>query len=292
MPSKSKTKKTKKKKAATKKEEIVADVAIADEAEETIDAADPRVEQVEIEKVTDEVADVAVADTANAIVDDGFDDSPETPEVNKKILGKTDEVLADDAEQIADAVADEPVEEQVTDAIEAEAPEGEAEGKQPRARSYTHLNRRPDSLETVEIKKKSYLIPATMGSNYWAILRIMYHNINEPVLFDELIDGVDETMKDHDAKAWDYFCNKQQTTVWKRGEQKREVKPIKSWQDRIINNAKTLCRWKDYGKRLHERGHVMRLEHDPKNGDPYFVLYDNLDSLDGAKKKVVTKKKS
>jgi len=156
---------------------------------------------------------------------------------------------------------------------------GGEKDKQVRPRSYSHLNRKPDSLETIEVGNKSYIIPATMGSNYWAILHIMYQNINQPVLFDELIEGVDQIMQEYDPKSWEYFCSKQQTTVWKRQEKIRETKPIKPWQDRIINNAKTLCRWKDYGKRLYERGHVMRLEHDPKTSESYFILYDSLDCL-------------
>ena len=148
-----------------------------------------------------------------------------------------------------------------------------------RARSYSHLNRRPDTLESIEVNGVTYVIPATVGSYYWAILKVMYNNINQPVLYDELIDGVDEILEEYDAEAWSAKKNKKEIMVWKRAEQRREVKPINPWQDRVISNAKTLCRWRDYGKRLHERGHVLRLEYDPKNNEPYFVLHDNLKCL-------------
>lgn len=155
-----------------------------------------------------------------------------------------------------------------------------------RPRSYSHLQRNPDSLDEVEVNGVTYKIPATMGSNYWAILRVMYSHIDKPVYCSQLVKEVDELMSEHNQKNWDRFCNKEKTVVWKRGEQKREVKEIRSWDERIVNNAKTLTRWKDYGKRLHERGHALSWEHDDK-GEPYFILRSSIASTTGKRKKKV-----
>ena len=152
-----------------------------------------------------------------------------------------------------------------------------------RPRNYSHLERNPETLdEVIGVDGVPYKIPATMGSNYWAVLTVMYKNVNTPVYLDALVAGVDAEMRDHDEDSWDGFCNKEKTTVWKRGSAQREIQAIKPWQDRIINNAKTLTRWKDYGKRLYERGHVLRYEYDDKV-KPYFILRTSLDCLKKSK---------
>jgi hypothetical protein len=98
------------------------------------------------------------------------------------------------------------------------------------------------------------------------------------------VNRVDEIKCEHDEDAWNEYCNKENTTVFKRGSGVREVQQIKNCEERTINNAKTLCRWKDYGKRLYERGHVLRHEHD-EHAKPYFILRTSLDCLKAKKKK-------
>lgn len=148
-----------------------------------------------------------------------------------------------------------------------------------RPRNYSHLERNPDTMDDVQgCDGITYKIPAAMGSNYWGVLVAMYEKVNSPVYPEQLVKRVDEIMREHNEENWDAFCNKSKTTVWKRGSQQREVKPIKSIHERIFNNAKTLTRYKDYGKRLHERGHALRYEYDGKM-QPYFILRTNLDCL-------------
>jgi hypothetical protein len=151
--------------------------------------------------------------------------------------------------------------------------------KTPRPRNYSHLDRNPETMDDVEGKDgKTYKVPATMGSMYWAILVCMYENVNSPVYPSTLVKRVDEVMREQDEVSWDEYCNKTNTTVWKRGKGEREVQQIKSVAERTINNAKTLTRYKDYGKRLYELQHIMRMEYDGK-AQPYFILYTNLDCL-------------
>jgi len=149
-----------------------------------------------------------------------------------------------------------------------------------RPRNYSHLQRNPATLDEVQGSDgKMYKIPATMGSIFWAILSAMYEKVDNPVYPNSLISRVDEIMRDHDEKKWEASCSKNNTTVWSKGKKELGVQSIKSWQNRVITNTKTLTRVKDYGKRLCERGHVLRMEHDGK-AQPYFILYSNLDSLE------------
>jgi hypothetical protein len=150
------------------------------------------------------------------------------------------------------------------------------EGRRPlvsRPRSYSQLCRNPDSLDEIEVDGATYKIPATMGSNFWAILRVMYSHLNKPVYSDQLVKEVGELMTEFNSKSWDRFRNKEKTVVWRRSQQRSEVKAISGWKERIAANAKTLTRVNDYGKRLCERGHSLCLEYDDK-GRPYFILRD------------------
>ena len=151
--------------------------------------------------------------------------------------------------------------------------------RKPRPRNYSHLERDPETLDEVQGGDgKTYKVPATMGSMYWAILVCMYENVGKPVYPDKLVKRVDEIRRDHDEEEWNEYCNKDNTTVWKRGKGQREIQQIKPVSDRIINNAKTLTRYKDYGRRLYERQHILRMEYDGK-AQPYFILHTNLDCL-------------
>lgn len=156
-------------------------------------------------------------------------------------------------------------------------------------RNYSHLDRDPETLDEVQgCDGKTYKVPATMGSMYWAILVACYEQVNKPIYPDALVKRVNEIMREHDEAGWDEYCNKSNTTVWKRGKGQREIQAIKPVHDRTVNNAKTLTRWKDYGKRLYERGHVLRYEYDGK-AQPYFILRTSLDCL---KKKETPKKET
>ena len=151
--------------------------------------------------------------------------------------------------------------------------------RKPRPRNYSHLERDPETLDDVAGGDgKTYKIPATMGSMYWAILVCMYENVGKPVYPDKLVKRVDDIMRDHNEEEWEEYRNKDNTTVWKRGKGQREVQQIKPVAERTINNAKTLTRYKDYGRRLYEKEHILRMEYDGK-AQPFFILYTNLDCL-------------
>lgn len=156
--------------------------------------------------------------------------------------------------------------------------------KSVRPRNYSFLHKKATKFDSVEVDGIAHPIPANVGSTYWAILKVAYEHANKPIYQDKLPDMVDELMSDPDARdpaAWDVYKNKGQTTVFMKGENKRVVKAAKPWQDRVINNAKTLTRLggnSQYGKRLFERGHVLRYEYDEKF-QPYFILRTNLDCL-------------
>ena len=84
--------------------------------------------------------------------------------------------------------------------------------QQRRARTYSQLSRRQDSFESIDVNGTTYVIPATVGTIYWAILHFMYQNINQPVLFEELTEGVDEVMKEHDEDALSAKQNKREAS--------------------------------------------------------------------------------
>jgi hypothetical protein len=155
--------------------------------------------------------------------------------------------------------------------------------KRNRPRNYSFMNKKADSLDAVEVNGVSYPIPAAMGSTYWAILKVCYEHANSPVYPEQLLVEVETLMIDRDPKAWETYCGKQQTTVFKKGEQKSGIQDIKSWKERLINNAKTLTRLggtSQYGMRLFERGHVLRYTNDGKK-KPCFILYTSTDVLKG-----------
>ena len=161
----------------------------------------------------------------------------------------------------------------------------EAKRKQ-RARNYSFTVKLSDPqkaarFETVEVNGTEISIPATIGSTYWAILRVMYERANTPVYPDDLVNLVEALMEDAFPERWDIYTGKSETTVFRRVDQKRDRQKIKTWKDRVINNAKTLTRiggTAQYGMRLKERGHLLRFEYDSKN-KPCFVLHTNLDCL-------------
>jgi hypothetical protein len=163
--------------------------------------------------------------------------------------------------------------------------------KKARERNYSFVHKKAETLDEVEIKGNKYSIPAHIGSTYWAILKICYESANKPVLTDDLVKGVDELMRDRDEDSWNEFCGKEKVTVYSKLESKLGTKPIKPWQERVINNAKTLTRLggkSPYGHRLFERGHVLRFGYVDKK--PCFTLHTTLVCLAEEQKKKAERK--
>jgi hypothetical protein len=156
--------------------------------------------------------------------------------------------------------------------------------KASRPRNYSFLHKKIEHLDEVDVDGVKHPIPAHIGSTYWAILKVCYERANKPVYESELPDLVDELMLDRDAASWEAYKNKGSTTVHQKGQ--RVIKPAKSWQERVVNNAKTLTRQggnSQYGKRLVERGHVLLPRYDAKM-KPYFILSTSLDAKELPKK--------
>lgn len=141
-------------------------------------------------------------------------------------------------------------------------------------RNFSFSKRNPDTLDTVDFPNVSYQVPATPGSTYWAILKVMYSHVNEIVPVTQLLSEVDELMRDRDEDSWDNYCGKVHTTVYHRVALKTTKQKVNSWQERIIGNAKTLTRVggkSPYGARITEKGHSLKYSYD-KMGKAYFIL--------------------
>jgi hypothetical protein len=143
----------------------------------------------------------------------------------------------------------------------------------PKTRHFSIQGLDVDKFGDIEsLDGNTYTIPYRMGTIYWAILSVMYYNINQRVYYEELIEQVHETMIDQDPKYWDKFINKKSVKVWKNG--KTIEKTPETWQNRIITNARTLTRFdknSPYGLRVRELGHSLNLYYDDQN-KPYFIL--------------------
>jgi hypothetical protein len=159
--------------------------------------------------------------------------------------------------------------------------------KKARPRSYSYAEKMSDPqkaarYDTVDVPGVGEVsIPATIGSTYWAVMKVMYERPNTPVYPNQLCDLVEELMIDRDETAWDIYTGKVETTAYHRAQQKQSRQPIKDWKERVINNAKTLTRIggvAKYGLRLLERGHILRFEYDAKKRQ-CFILHTNLECL-------------
>lgn len=181
--------------------------------------------------------------------------------------GKVGKLGAAEAQQVAE------VDSVVKQNAEADKP-GVAK-QRPREFSFMHKN--PDSFESVETPDgDTFSVPAQVGSTYWGILKVLYVNANKKVFADDLFSQVAECMQDRDAAAWERYLNKANVKAYHKAEQAHRVKPANSAQDRVIGNAKTLTRTGGnfpYGKRLAERGHSLRYDHE--GGKLYFILSTN-----------------
>lgn len=132
-------------------------------------------------------------------------------------------------------------------------------------RNYSFKDKNVDSFDVVETGNKTYIIPAGVGSTYWAILKVLFQNFEKKVYIDDLAEEVKNIMLDRDPDRWDEYVNKKHNN----GLQKK----MKPWEERIVGNAKTLTRTggkSPYGLRLNELGYELVYKHvKPK---AYFVL--------------------
>jgi hypothetical protein len=117
-------------------------------------------------------------------------------------------------------------------------------------------------------------IPALPRTNYWGILKCMYLNHDKRISHQELCSGVESLMRDE--PKWERFVKKTKVkTVHGFTERSVVEQAAKTWQQRLVSNARNLCRIggnNAYGKRLMKQGHVMRYETDLA-GNSYFILY-------------------
>ena len=129
----------------------------------------------------------------------------------------------------------------------------------PRRRNYSFTHKNPDNFDEVECEGKTFVIPARIGSCYWAILRVAYESFERPIYFDELAERVEALMTDRDASRWAAF----------------RIKPHSlPWQERIVLSARLLTRIggnHPYGLRNAEQGMVLSVGRDGQ-GRPYLIL--------------------
>jgi len=140
-------------------------------------------------------------------------------------------------------------------------------------RNYSFLEKNEDSLDAVENDDSSYIVPAQPGSCYWAILKIGYLHHDKAIGLEEYIDQVANLLAERNPKKWDDFKNKVTVKTNKNGE--IIEKPAQHWRKRIETNIKTLTRdggTNPYGKRLIERGHILRWEPNHFGDKGAFVL--------------------
>tara|TARA_B100001778_G_scaffold334668_1_gene347056 strand:- start:8520 stop:9071 length:552 start_codon:yes stop_codon:yes gene_type:complete len=152
-----------------------------------------------------------------------------------------------------------------TDTVEVSSKKG---------RNYSFTHRADSTLDAVETDDDQvYVIPAQPGSTYWAILRIVYEHADQPLTANQIIDEVAELLEDRDPDKWEKYKNKGSITTHKDGKQVQ--KPANDWRKRIETNIKTLTRSggsNPYGKRLIERGHILRWEPNLLGGQGAFIL--------------------
>ncbi len=165
-------------------------------------------------------------------------------------------------------------------------PSVEAKGRQG---AFTIEGKR--NIDTVDIRTDSGMItvqiPAIHRTNFWAILKYMYQKHSRKVYEDEFCAGVRLMMLEADAPKWDKFIGKKHVPAVVNGEGVR-LAP-KSWKSRLITNGRNLCRIGKnssnvYGKRLIDRGHVMRYETDI-DGRGYFIMHLKLTATNIAQRK-------
>src|SRR4051812_33687144 len=129
----------------------------------------------------------------------------------------------------------------------------------PRLRNYSFAQKNPDNFDEVDWEGKTFVIPARIGSCYWAILRVAYESPERPIYFNELAERVEALMTDRDASKWAAFQGKPDSLPW---------------QERIVLSARLLTRIggnNPYGLRTAEQGMVLSVGRDGQ-GRPYLIL--------------------
>jgi len=158
-------------------------------------------------------------------------------------------------------------------------------------RNYSFLNKKANSLDSVEDGNQEFVIPAQNGSCYWAIIKIGYLHHDEPISLNDYIDEIAELLEERDPIKWDKFKNKKVVKTLKYGE--IIEKTANDWRKRIETNIRTLTRdggKSPYGNRLIERGHVLRWEPQQLDGNGAFVLRTTTNKTIELKKGRYTKK--
>lgn len=128
-------------------------------------------------------------------------------------------------------------------------------------RNYSFLSKNEDALDAVEDDSTAFVIPAQPGSCYWAIIKVGYINHDKPLLLNEYIEQIADLLSERNPKKWEDFKSKKTVKTKKNGE--IIERPANDWRKRIETNIKTLTRdggTNPYGKRLIERGHILRWE--------------------------------
>src|SRR5688572_24719891 len=117
-------------------------------------------------------------------------------------------------------------------------------------RNYSFCHQNPDKFDQIEVDGKTFVIPANIGTSFWAVLRVCFETPNRPIYLSELVDKVAFIMHARDAAKWHDFCHK------------RDAKP---WKERLVMCAMMLIRRtgnNPYGFRLAEQGHALDLKRD------------------------------
>lgn len=157
--------------------------------------------------------------------------------------------------------------------IEEKSLENKSNLEKKKIRNYSFLEKNEESFDAIEDGDKTFIIPSRPGSCYWAILKIGYQNHDTPIPEDKYIDMVSKLLEDFDPDNFDKFKNKSRIKTIKNKIQIE--KNTNSWRERIKTNIRTLTRHSGnncYGKRLIERGHILRWEPDHFGGIGAFVL--------------------
>jgi len=77
----------------------------------------------------------------------------------------------------------------------------------PLKRNYSFGHHNPDHFDQIEVDDKTVVIPANIGTSFWAVLRVCFENPNRPIYPSELIEKVADIMQARDAAKWEGFCN-------------------------------------------------------------------------------------
>lgn len=137
-------------------------------------------------------------------------------------------------------------------------------------RNFSFLHKNIDSFDSTTDNKSIFFIPAPIGSTYWAILKIMFTNFGQKVSISDLTDGVKNIMQENNPEKWEKYTNKKSSTVFYKLTDTVSQKKARTWQMRVISNAKALTRKSSYGKRLNEIGY--KLIYKSAGKEPFFLL--------------------